>query len=170
VVKTDRDVLAEAIRPDDVVTLIGYGGMVENLIGKCRELHVADMRPEESLRTTIIGEVIEFVPALVTLHGPEEDEAVLGRTDVAIITASSLVNGTIEDLLRYASRARVVGLYGPSASVIPDVYFENGVDFVMSHHISDPELFVAALTTEGNMELAIRKHQWYQTVVPGGIG
>jgi uncharacterized protein len=167
-VKDDREVLEANINPRDVVTLIGYGGMVQNLLGKCRELHVADMRSPESLRTTIIGRQIEYAPSMLTLHGPEEDEAILGRSDVAILTGSSLVNGTIEELLRYASNARVIGLYGPSVSIIPDVLFEDGVDFVMSHHVRDPDLFVNALTTEANMELAIRKHQRYQTVLSGG--
>ncbi len=162
----DREVLENVMAPDDVVSLIGYGGMVENVIGRCREVHVADMRPPELLLTTIIGDRIEYAPSPVTFHGPDEDEAILGRSDVAILTASSLVNGTIDDLLRYSSKARVTGLYGPSASVIPDVLFESGVDFVMSHRVADPELFRNSLTTEMNMESAIRKHQKYQTLVP----
>jgi uncharacterized protein len=165
-VKADRDVLESLVRHDDVVTLVGYGGMVENLVGKCRELHVTDMRSPDSLLTTIIGEGIEFAPATIILHGADEDEDILGKSDVVIITASSLVNGTIDELLRYSSNARVVGLYGPSASVIPDVLFEAGVDFVMSHHVRDPEIFVSDLTSDMNMESAIRKHQRYQTIVP----
>lgn len=166
-VKDDRDVLASVVRAGDVVALIGYGGMAQNLIGTCRELHVADMRSPGTLRTTIIGDRIEYAPGAVILHGADEDEAILSRSDVAILTASSLVNGTIDDLLRYSSKARIVGLYGPSASVIPDCLFERGVGFVMSHHISDPESFVDALLAEGNMESAISTHQRYQTVVRG---
>jgi uncharacterized protein len=164
----DRGVLERFVKPDDVVTIIGYGGMVQNLVGKCRELHVADMRPPESLLTTIIGETVEYAPDMLTFHGPEEDEAILGASDVVIMTASSLVNGTIDELLAFSASARVIGLYGPSASVIPDVLMERGIDFVMSHYVRDPEKFVAAVTTDMNMEMAIRQYQWYRTIVREG--
>ncbi|MGD0659568.1 MAG: DUF364 domain-containing protein [Syntrophorhabdales bacterium] len=160
------DYVEAAIGPNDIVTLIGYGGMVQNVLGRCRELHVADMRPPETLLTTIIGETVRFEPSQVKLHGAEDDEALLGGSDVVIITASSLVNGTIDELLRYAARARSVGLYGPSASVIPDVLFEEGADFVLSHRVQDRERFIEALMNDMNMESALRKYQRYQTMLP----
>jgi uncharacterized protein (DUF4213/DUF364 family) len=162
----DQSLLESVITPHDVVTLIGYGGMVQSVLGRCKELHVADMRPRESLLTTIIGEEIEYGPKLLTLHGPEEDEALLGRSDVVIITASSLINKTFDDLIHYASHARVVGLYGPSASIIPDVLFEHGVDFIMSHHVINPQKFIDSIENDMNMESALRKFQRYQVMLP----
>jgi uncharacterized protein (DUF4213/DUF364 family) len=162
----DQSLLESVITPHDVVTLIGYGGMMQNLLGKCKELHVADMRPRESLLTTIIGEKIEYEPKQLILHGPEEDEAILGRSDVAIITASSLINGTLDDLIHYASHARVVGLYGASASIIPDVLFEHGVEFIMSHHVINPQKFIDSVLNDMNMVSALRNFQRYQTMLP----
>ena len=162
----DQSLLERVITPNDVVTLIGYGGMVQNVLGRCKELHVADMRSRESLLTTIIGEEIEYEPKRLTLHGPEDDEALLDRSDVVIITASSLVNGTFDDLLRYASHARAVGLYGPSASIIPEVFFEHGIDFVMSHHVINPKKFIDSMENDMNMESALKKFQKYQVMLP----
>jgi uncharacterized protein (DUF4213/DUF364 family) len=162
----DQSLLESIVTPHDVVTLIGYGGMVQSVLGRCKELHVADMRHRESLLTTIIGEEIEYGPKLLTLHGPEEDEALLGRSDVVIITASSLINKTFDDLIHYASHARVVGLYGPSASIIPDVLFEHGVDFIMSHHVINPQKFIDSIENDMNMESALRKFQRYQVMLP----
>jgi len=162
----DQSLLESVITPKDVVTLIGYGGMVQNLLGRCKELHVADMRPRESLLTIMIGEEIEYEPKRLTLHGPEEDKALLGRSDVVIITASSLVNKTFDDLLLYASHARAVGLYGPSASVIPDVLFERGIDFIMSHYVINPQKFIDSIVNDMNMESALRKFQRYQVMLP----
>jgi len=164
----DQDLLESVITSQDVVTLIGYGGMVQSVLGRCKELHVADMRPRESLLTTMIGREIEYEPKRLTLHGPEEDEALLARSDVVIITASSIINGTIDDLLRYASHARVVGLYGPSASIIPDVLFERGIDFIMSHHVINPQKFIDSIENDMNMESALRKFQKYQVILPAG--
>jgi uncharacterized protein (DUF4213/DUF364 family) len=162
----DQSLLESVVTPHDIVTLVGYGGMTQNLLGKCKELHVADMRPRESLLSTMIGDEIEYEPKQLILHGPEEDEAILGRSDVVIITASSLVNGTFDDLIRYASHARVVGLYGPSASIIPDVLFEHGVDFIMSHHVINPQKFIDSVLNDMNMESALRNFQRYQTMLP----
>jgi len=162
----DQSLLESVITPRDVVTLIGYGGMVQNVLGRCKELHVADMRPRESLLTTMISEEIGYEPKRVTFHGPEDDEVLLNRSDVVIITASSLVNRTFDDLLRYASHARVVGLYGPNASIIPEVFFKHGIDFVMSHHVVNPQKFIDSIENEMNMESAIRKFQKYQVMLP----
>jgi uncharacterized protein (DUF4213/DUF364 family) len=162
----DQSLLESVITPQDVVTLIGYGGMVQSVLGRCKELHVADMRPRESLLTTMIGDEIEYEPKRLTLHGPEEDEALLAISDVVIITASSLINRTFDDLLHYASHARVVGLYGPSASIIPDVLFERGIDFIMSHHVINPQKFIDSIENDMNMESALRKFQKYQVMLP----
>jgi uncharacterized protein (DUF4213/DUF364 family) len=83
------------------------------------------------------------------------------------MTGSTIVNGTIDELLGYAAHARSVGLYGPSASIIPDVLFEEGVDFVLSHRVQDPQRFIEALMNDMNMESALRTHQRYQTMLPG---
>jgi uncharacterized protein (DUF4213/DUF364 family) len=163
------DYVGTTVRPEDVVTLIGYGGMVQNVLGRCKELHVADMRQREALLTTIIGETVRFEPRQVKLHGAEDNEALLDRSDVVIITASSLVNGTIDNLLRYAAGARSVGLYGPSASIIPDALFEQGADFILSHRVQDPERFVEALMNDINMESALRKYQRQQTMLPAKL-
>ena len=157
------------VHSDDVVTLVGYGGMVENVIGRCRELHVADMRPPQTLLTTIIGEEVEYEPRQLVLHGAEDDESLFQRSDVVIMTASSLVNGTIDELLHFASQARSVGLYGPSASIIPDVFFEEGIDFVMSHYVYDPYKFTDTMVHDMNMEQAIRKYQRYQVMLPSSV-
>jgi uncharacterized protein (DUF4213/DUF364 family) len=162
----DQSLLETIITPQDVVTLIGYGGMVQNVLGRCKELHVADMRPRESLLTTMIGEEIEYEPKRLTFHEPEDDEAILRKSDVVIITASSLINKTFDDLIHYASHARVKGLYGPSASIIPDVLFERGVDFIMSHYVSNPQKFIDSIVNDMNMESALRKFQKYQVVLP----
>ena len=162
----DRDILETIVIPEDIVTLVGYGGMAQRLLGKCRELHVADMRSPEALLTKIIGKKIEYAPKELILHGAEDDEEILGKSDVVIITASSLVNGTIDELLRYSINARAIVLYGPSASILPDVLFEKGVDFVMSHHVHSPKDFIYSMHTDQNMEQAIRNLQHHQTIYP----
>ncbi len=166
IAKEDQNYMERAVDTDDVVTLIGYGGMVRNLLGKCRELHVADMRSPESLLTVLIGDTIEYEPKGLTVHRAEDDEALLARSDVVVMTASSIVNGTMDDLLTFAAPARIKAVYGPSASIIPDVLFEKGITFVLSHHVIDPDRFVDSMSRDDNMESALRKYQRYQVMYP----
>ena len=45
------------------------------------------------------------------------------KSDIVMITASALVNGTFDKLIGYSKNARIRGLYG-LAAVISDVLFE----------------------------------------------
>jgi uncharacterized protein len=162
--ENDRDYLWNALKPDDVVTLIGYGGMTQNIIGRCKELHIADMRPPESLPSMLIREDVKDKHGPVFIHGANEDESLLHNSDVAVITASTLVNGTIDVLIGYASTARIKYLYGASASVIPDVLIKHGISFIASHYVSNPDKFIESMSNDENMEQSIRNHQTYQVI------
>ncbi|MDD1727456.1 MAG: DUF364 domain-containing protein [Methanospirillum sp.] len=149
----------DLVRSDDNLVIVGYGGLIKSYAGRCRELHVTDQRPPEVFRTTIVGETITHGPAGITVHPADENREVLVDADVAIITGSTLVNGTFEEVVRYAKNARIRALYGSSAQLIPDVLFENGINIVMSVAISDPEKFEFDVMNAPDMETALRKHQ-----------
>ena len=100
-----------------------------------------------------------MVPAGITVHPAEENKEVLQDADVAIITGSTLVNGTFEEVVGYAKHARIRALYGSSAQLIPDVLFENGINIAMSIAISDPARFEYDVSNAPDMETALRKHQ-----------
>jgi uncharacterized protein (DUF4213/DUF364 family) len=149
----------DLVRSDDKLVIVGYGGLVKSYAGRCRELHVTDQRPPETFRTTIVGETITNGPAGIMVHSAEENREVLKDADVAIITGSTLVNGTFKEVVGYAKNARIRALYGSSAQLIPDVLFENGINVVMSVAISDPVRFAADVMNAPDMETALRKHQ-----------
>jgi len=149
----------DLVRSDDNLVIVGYGGLVKSYAGRCRELHVTDQRPPETFRTTIVGETISYGPAGITVHPAEENREILKDADVAIITGSTLVNGTFEEVVGYAKNARIRALYGSSAQLIPDVLFENGINIVMSVAISDPVRFAADVMNAPDMETTLRKHQ-----------
>jgi uncharacterized protein (DUF4213/DUF364 family) len=166
---TDEELLAKGytvglevkdlVRSDDYMVIVGYGGIVKSYAGRCRELHVTDQRPTETFRTTIVGEEIRYGPAGITVHPAEENKEVLQEADVAIITGSTLVNGTFEEVTAYAKHARIRALYGSSAQLIPDVLFESGINIAMSVAISDPARFECDVMNAPDMETALRKHQ-----------
>jgi uncharacterized protein (DUF4213/DUF364 family) len=157
-------VMTELVRSTDIVTVVGYGGLVRSLVGICKEIHVTEMRPRETFTTTVIGKRVDYGPKILSIHDERENQLVLGRSDVVVITGSSLVNGTFAELLAYSRRSRSVGLYGPSACILPDVLFEQGVGFVLSHRIRDPERFRYDMVNDIDMETALKAHQQLQVV------
>jgi len=158
---------ASCLNPDDIAAVVGYGGGIKRLIGKCRETHVTDLRPPEHFQTMLITDKkIGFVPAEATIHSEEENEEVLRRATAISITGSALVNGTFDELLQYAQKARLLTVYGASAGMIPDVLFERGVHMVYSSRISDPAAFERGMIYDLNMEAVMQSTQTQQTIKP----
>jgi uncharacterized protein (DUF4213/DUF364 family) len=156
--------LEDIIRKDDVVALVGYGGMVKRLVGMCRELHVTDIRPREALQTIVVGREITYEPHDIFVHGAGENEHVLAEADVALITASTLVNETLREVVGYCGNCRAVGLYGPSGMLLPDALFREGIDFVQSISIPNTQRFERDVIENPDMESALKNNQRRYTV------
>jgi uncharacterized protein (DUF4213/DUF364 family) len=156
---------ASCLKPDDIAAVVGYGGGVKRLLGKCKELHVTDMRSRETFQTTLIsGNGIEFVPKEVIVHPEKDNKEVLGRATAVSITGSALVNGTFEELLSYTKNARLVTVYGGSVGFIPDILFAHGVHMVHASRISDPAAFERGMINDMNMEAVMQGTQKQQTI------
>jgi uncharacterized protein (DUF4213/DUF364 family) len=151
--------ISRLVTRKDIVTVVGYGNEVRYLRGRCRELHVTDIRPKETFETVIIDKSITHGPRDIIVHSANENEHVLKIADVVIITASTLVNNAFEELMNYTSKARLVGLYGPGGSLIPDEFFKRDIDFITSFHISDPVRFSDDMINDHDMEFSIRTTQ-----------
>ena len=143
----------------DIVAVVGYGNEVRNLHGRCRELHVIDMHLKETFGTMIIDKGIMYGPKDFVVHAEKEQEKVLGIADVVIISASTLVNNTFDDIIKYSSKAHLIGLYGPGGSFIPDVFFDRDIDFITSFHIADSVRFSEDMINDHDMEFAVRTSQ-----------
>jgi uncharacterized protein (DUF4213/DUF364 family) len=152
-------VITRLVTKKDIVAVVGYGDEVRNLRGRCRELHVTDMRPQEIFETVIIEKGVTYGPRDYSVHAENENEKVLSVADVVIINASMLVNGMFEDLLKYTGKARLVGVFGPCGSIIPDVFFERGIDFFTSFRVVDPVRFSDDMLNDHDMEFSLRTAQ-----------
>jgi len=74
--------------------------------------------------------------------------------DILFCTGTSLINDTMERILElFRNKARKIILIGPSASMIPDVLFENGVDIVGGMEIVDSEATLRVLQEGGGTKL-----------------
>lgn len=125
------------IRPDDVVAVVGYGRVVGHLANRNIPYHVLDMRPIDSLGYWSIGDKVDRGPECVTFHNIEETEKVLSQADILFITGCTLVNGTFKSLIDQAKKTRIIALFGPSASILPEYLLDSGVNYVLSSRCTD---------------------------------
>jgi len=152
--------LHEGITSDDIVTIVGYGDLVRNYQGVCRKLHVTDIRDRKSFETTIIKkESVEKGPKNLYIHSERDNKAVISESDVVLITGSALINNTFDELVGYATRARIIGVYGPSAGLVPEFFTNNKINFIRSVKITDHARFLDGVINDVNMEAAVKNIQ-----------
>ena len=84
--------------------------------------------------------VIEKDPQFLDRSGPFEVTDQTDRLrgcDRVLITGSTLINDTLDDVLSHCDPRAQVALVGPSASCLPDPIFDRGVDVVGSTMVCD---------------------------------
>lgn len=74
---------------------------------------------------------------------------VLPRSDAVILTGSTLVNHTLDDLLALVSPGAFTVLVGPSSGLLPDVLFHKGVDLIGTIRILDPDVMFTVVSEGG---------------------
>ncbi|HOD36841.1 MAG TPA: DUF364 domain-containing protein [Syntrophales bacterium] len=91
------------------------------------------------------------------ISDPGETRRVLKECSVAIITATTLLNGTIEDVLNALGRPRHVALIGPSTPACPEAFQSCGI-----HHLGGASIVnereVLRVVAEGGGTPAMRPY------------
>ncbi|MBY9015256.1 MAG: DUF364 domain-containing protein [Candidatus Lokiarchaeota archaeon] len=83
----------------------------------------------------------------------ELDEKEL-NSDVLFCTGTTLINNSIEEILHiFKKTANYIILIGPTASMIPDVLFDNGVDIVGGMKIFDTKATLRIIQEGGGTKL-----------------
>jgi uncharacterized protein (DUF4213/DUF364 family) len=114
------DVLA--LKPDDSVGMIGYfGPLVEPVRQRAGELHIFERRPIPDLGVLPDTAAGDFLP----------------ECQVVIMSATTLLNHTIDALLDYCRAAREIALLGPSTPFLPEVFGRRGVTILSGLQVVD---------------------------------
>ncbi len=122
------------------ITIVGaFQSYIRTLAAAGHHLRVLEMN-EESL-----GEELKkfYVPA-------QEYPSVIPDSDVVIITGLTLVNHTIDGLLSHIKPGAQVVVTGPSANILPEVLFSNGVTIIGATRITDPEMLFSTVSEGGS--------------------
>ena len=72
------------------------------------------------------------------------------EADVLLITGTTLINDTLEELLALAKPAARVTMVGPTVSVLPDAFLRRGADILGTVRITDPDAFLDMLAEGGS--------------------
>lgn len=140
-IRTGVDVLEEAAIPGN-----GYVAVVGALVPVIRalkqrgtpfgiiELDPATLRPDE---------MKYYVP-------PERTAEKVPQADLLIITGTTLINDTLEGLLKIRKPGAHVIVVGPTASMLPGAFFRRGVDVVGGVIVSDADRVLEVISEAGS--------------------
>lgn len=135
----DGDVLSHIeLTPEDDVAMVGhFEPMVGALRARVRSLTVFEtvQEPQGDIR-----------PA-------KEAPEALRRCQVAFITATSIINNTIDGLLRAAEGCREVVVLGASTPLLPEALAGTNVTLLSGVIVTDPEQTLRMVSEAGGMRL-----------------
>jgi uncharacterized protein (DUF4213/DUF364 family) len=80
----------------------------------------------------------------------DQAATVVPEADVLLITGTTLINDTLEELLALAKPAARVTMVGPTVSLLPDAFLCRGADILGTVRITDPDAFLDMLAEGGS--------------------
>ena len=75
---------------------------------------------------------------------------IVPQADVLLITGTTLINDTLEDLLSWAKPEARVTVVGPTVGLLPDAFLKRGADILGGVKITDPDGFLDLLAEGGS--------------------
>lgn len=98
---------------------------------------------------------------------PEQGREAMAGCTVAIVTGTSLINGTCDEVLAGLRAPRATVLLGPSSPLCPDVFKGTPVTHVAGSRVRDPEA-VLRVISEGGGTMLMKPYLDFETAIVGG--
>ena len=131
---------ATEIRPGDQVVVVGA---FVPFLRELKQRRQPFLVLEQDAATLKPEELPFFRPA-------NEAPTVVPDGDVLLITGTTLINDTLEELLRLAKPAARVTMVGPTVSLLPDAFLRRGADILGTVRITAPDDFLDMLAEGGS--------------------
>jgi uncharacterized protein len=126
--------------PDSEVTVIGaLGPVLQKLKKRGGTWWVVEQDP----RTLREEEISHYVPV-------GRADLVIGRSDILVITGVTLLNHTLEEILRKARKGADIYVMGPTAGMLPGPLFARGVRVVGGVRVKRPDEVLDVLAAGGS--------------------
>lgn len=136
------------ITADDRVAMVGYFGPIIPQLRKigCR-LDILELNDEH----------MDTLP-------PGQTATVLAGCTLAIITGTSLINGTFGKLLASLGKPRAAVLLGPSTPLCGEIFQDTKITHVAGARVRDAEA-VLRITSEGGGTMQMKKYMDFETML-----
>ena len=120
--------------PEDTVGMIGYfGPLVEPIKKHVRALHIFERKAEPEY---------EILPESATRD-------LLPKCQAIIMSATTILNHTMDGLLDLSKNAREIAILGPSTPFIPEIFSRYGVTILSGIEITDPSRVLQIVSEAG---------------------
>lgn len=133
----EGDVLEQVgILPADRVGMVGFfGPLVAEIRSRARSLTVFEQKADPSRG----------------LQPMQRAASELPRCQVALITATAIINHTIEGMLEAAKSCREVVILGASTPLVPEAFVGTGVTLLSGVVVSSPQEVLRVVSEAGGM-------------------
>jgi len=74
----------------------------------------------------------------------------IGKADILVITGTTLINDTLEGILKHAKPGANILLVGPTASMLPNAFFSRGISAIGGIIVTDPDKLLDVLAEGGS--------------------
>jgi uncharacterized protein (DUF4213/DUF364 family) len=108
-------------------------------------------------------DILELNTDLPDTVTPEEGKKALALCDVAIITGTSVVTGTLDGLLSGLGKPRAVIILGPSAIMLPPIYAGTPVTHIAGAWINNAAA-VEKIVSEGGGTMILKPYMSFETI------
>lgn len=136
---------------------------VEGDVLKAVELFPTDKAVMVGLFRPLAAQLKERVAAIeifeerggmsANIRPPSEAVSALRHCDVALITATSIINHTVDELLEAAINCREVILLGPSTPLVPEAFEGSPVSVLSGMTVHDPPGLLRVISEGGGTRL-----------------
>ena len=150
----DSNMGSEKPRTGERIGMVGYFcPLIDKLLARGVDVLVVEKQAER----------VELRPGLTLTQNPAD----LADCRIVLCTAATLINDSIDDILKHCQAAENVSLIGPSGSGLPDVLFKHNVDAVGGVFFPDQRLLSTRSQNRESWGDAGQKYQLTPANYPG---
>jgi uncharacterized protein (DUF4213/DUF364 family) len=133
------------IKRSDTIGMVGLFSPLVKLIEKIgAELIIIEKKED------LVEETENWI---VTLNPSE-----LEKCNKVLITGTTILNETLDEVLSYCTNAKKKTIIGPTASILPDPLFERGIDVIGGTYVMNPENLAHAIKKNIRWKNSVKKY------------
>ncbi|MFO7797970.1 MAG: Rossmann-like domain-containing protein [Promethearchaeati archaeon] len=125
-------------------TRVTFIGLIEPMIRQFSKITKNILIIEKNLEFSQFFENFKLLRSIDKISQDDLD------TDILICTGTSIINDTLEKIIdTFRNKASFIALIGPTASMIPDIFFEYGIDLIGGMKFKNSEASFRVLQEAG---------------------